>query len=344
MGSINRANPSPTGAASVDWTVTFSESVAGVDDLDFALVGSGLTGSSIISVSGSGTTRNVTANTGTGDGTLGFNVVDDDPLPTSRATRWPEPASATATSRARCIAIDMTAPTATITNPVDAGTFANGTWITPLSGTAADVGTGVASVQYSVQQGSGNYWNGSSFSSGSEIKIAATGTASWSAAFALANFPADGTYTVRAYAIDGAANVSTAATSTFAVSALPKVTSATPNQLDNGVTQDSSSAAATPSPEPWSASRNSGSPSTRRRMTTRPASPSTDFTVAPGASGGPRTITVTNPDTGVGTGVGLFTIVGPATNLVTTSSPTTISSTNLFSLTFHFANLHRSNT
>lgn len=80
VSSINRVTASPSNAASVQWTVVFSESVTGVDVADFALATSGVTGASITSVTGSGTTYTVTANTGSGDGTIGLNLVDDDTI------------------------------------------------------------------------------------------------------------------------------------------------------------------------------------------------------------------------------------------------------------------------
>ena len=68
VSSINTSDADPTTTgASVDWTVTFSESVTGVDATDFALVeGGGATGTSISGVSGSDTTWTVTASTGAG--------------------------------------------------------------------------------------------------------------------------------------------------------------------------------------------------------------------------------------------------------------------------------------
>ncbi|MCQ3947989.1 MAG: hypothetical protein DPW21_15050, partial [Anaerolineae bacterium] len=72
--SITRANTNPTNAASVDFTVTFSESVTGVDAGDFELTTSGVTGASVASVSGSGAAYTVTVNTGTGDGTIRLDV------------------------------------------------------------------------------------------------------------------------------------------------------------------------------------------------------------------------------------------------------------------------------
>lgn len=71
--SINRAGASPTSAPLVSWTVIFNKSVTGVDATAFALAASGLSGAYISSVTGSGTTWTVTANTGIGAGTLGLN-------------------------------------------------------------------------------------------------------------------------------------------------------------------------------------------------------------------------------------------------------------------------------
>ena len=78
--SIVRADTDPTAAASVSFTVTFSESVTGVDATDFALTTSGLTGAAITGVSGSGTTWTVNVNTGSGSGTLRLDLTDDDSI------------------------------------------------------------------------------------------------------------------------------------------------------------------------------------------------------------------------------------------------------------------------
>jgi hypothetical protein len=73
--SILRTDPNPTSAASVRYTVTFSEGVAGVDAADFVLTKTGsIAGASIVSVTGSGTTYTVTVNTGSGDGSLRLDV------------------------------------------------------------------------------------------------------------------------------------------------------------------------------------------------------------------------------------------------------------------------------
>ena len=79
VDSVTRVNPNPTNAASVDFTVSFTEPVTGVDTSDFSLT-STVTGASITSVSGSGNSYTVTVNTGSGDGTIRLDVVDDDSI------------------------------------------------------------------------------------------------------------------------------------------------------------------------------------------------------------------------------------------------------------------------
>jgi len=78
--SITRAQASPTTAGTVDFTVTFSEDVTGVGTGDFAVTANGPAGASVASVAGAGKTYTVTVNTGSGDGTLRLDVVDDDTI------------------------------------------------------------------------------------------------------------------------------------------------------------------------------------------------------------------------------------------------------------------------
>lgn len=79
--SIVRADVDPTAAASVDYTVTFSTPVTGVDAADFALTSTGtIAGASITGVSGAGAVYTVTVNTGTGNGTLRLDVTDDNSI------------------------------------------------------------------------------------------------------------------------------------------------------------------------------------------------------------------------------------------------------------------------
>jgi hypothetical protein len=79
VSSINRANASPTNAASVSWTVTFSESVTGVATTNFSLTASGFSSTpTITGLSGSGATYTITASTDgstpTGSASLQLNL------------------------------------------------------------------------------------------------------------------------------------------------------------------------------------------------------------------------------------------------------------------------------
>jgi len=78
--TITRDNDNPTDAANVDFAVTFSESVTGVDAGDFALTTTGVSGASISGVSGAGNVYTVTVNTGGDTGTIRLDVVDDDSI------------------------------------------------------------------------------------------------------------------------------------------------------------------------------------------------------------------------------------------------------------------------
>jgi hypothetical protein len=65
----------------VDFLVEFSEPVTGVDAGDFVLtIGGGISGAAITAVSGSGSDYEVQVNTGSGDGTLRLDVVDNDSI------------------------------------------------------------------------------------------------------------------------------------------------------------------------------------------------------------------------------------------------------------------------
>lgn len=76
-----RASKNPTNATQVDFTVTFSEPVTGVDAFDFAFNTTGsLGGVSFASITGNGAVYTVTVNVLTGDGTLRLDVLDDDTI------------------------------------------------------------------------------------------------------------------------------------------------------------------------------------------------------------------------------------------------------------------------
>ena len=75
------ADANPTSAASVDFTVTFSKSVTGVDSADFSLTTTGsVSGASVTGAAGGGDSYTVTVDTGTGEGTIRLDVLDDDSI------------------------------------------------------------------------------------------------------------------------------------------------------------------------------------------------------------------------------------------------------------------------
>jgi len=80
--SVARTDSNPTNAAVVNFKVSFSEPVTGVGINDFALTtGSGITGSSVASVTPlTDSTYNISVNTGSGNGTIRLDVVDDDSI------------------------------------------------------------------------------------------------------------------------------------------------------------------------------------------------------------------------------------------------------------------------
>jgi large repetitive protein len=147
--SIDRADASPTNAASVSWTVTFSKNVSGIDSGDFQLANSGLGGSSSITsvVQGvNAATYTVTASTGTGNGTLGLNLVDNDSITDSAGNKL----GGTGTSGAgdgsftgQVYTIDKTAPTVTVTAPPSPQTASTVHFTATVSETTVDtIGNG----------------------------------------------------------------------------------------------------------------------------------------------------------------------------------------------------------
>jgi hypothetical protein len=77
--SIARVGSVATNGSTVDFTVIFDEAVAGVDTADFALAG-GLSGGSIVGVSGSGSTYTVTVSTGGSAGSVRLDLIDNNTI------------------------------------------------------------------------------------------------------------------------------------------------------------------------------------------------------------------------------------------------------------------------
>ncbi|WP_092948862.1 IPTL-CTERM sorting domain-containing protein [Paracidovorax konjaci] len=115
VSSIVRAGTSPTNGSTVSYTVTFDQSVTGVDAADFSAVGAGgVTGASVNSVTGSGTTYTVVVNTGTGDGTVGLNLVDNDSIQSTGGARLGGTGAGNGNYTGEVYTIDKTGPTVTV--------------------------------------------------------------------------------------------------------------------------------------------------------------------------------------------------------------------------------------
>ena len=156
--SIDRSASSPTHDPSVSWTVTFTESVSGVDASDFALVNTGLGGTpAITSVSGGPASYTVTASTGTGSGTLGLNLVDNDSIVDASNNRLGGPGTGNGNFTGQVYTVDRTAPTVTLTK-VNGATVAfpytTGATVTSVGGACGTVSGDVATVSWSVTGGS----------------------------------------------------------------------------------------------------------------------------------------------------------------------------------------------
>jgi len=125
-------------------------------------------------------------------------------------------------------------PGISIVFPSSGGRYDDTTWPAGCAsagfcGTASDTsGSGLANVKVSIRQGSGNYWNGTSFGGGAQILFTASGTTSWSYGFAASNFPAEGSYTVTAVATDNNSNTSSSSTTFVIDRTAPVVTLTSP--------------------------------------------------------------------------------------------------------------------
>lgn len=146
VNSIDRAISSPSGATSVSWTVTFAESVSGVDVSDFSLVETGVTGASITGVTPAGpaSAYTVTAGTGTGDGTLGLNLSDDDSIVSSGGIPLGGTGAGNGNFTGQVYEIDKTPPVVQSIDPSGASptNAASVSWTVVFSENVTGVGTG----------------------------------------------------------------------------------------------------------------------------------------------------------------------------------------------------------
>ncbi|MFI5138471.1 MAG: beta strand repeat-containing protein [Sphingobacteriales bacterium] len=114
------ANSAYSNAGSILFTITFNRPV-NPNTSNFSLTTTGVSGASIVSVSGSGTSRTITVNTGTGEGTIGLNMVNHTGMILGLTTPLPYIGGATT--------MDYTPPTASAITFIANGANGPGTAI-----------------------------------------------------------------------------------------------------------------------------------------------------------------------------------------------------------------------
>ncbi|MGM0590072.1 MAG: PKD domain-containing protein [Halobacteriota archaeon] len=133
---------------------------------------------------------------------LGSNVPDgsyDVVLEVLSDWSWAYPTEANA------VIVDDTPPSVDISSPTDDTSH---TSPQVISGTASDGVSGLDTVELQIENGAGDTWDGSSFTTG-ETWVTPSGTSAWSYDTAGVGISTDGTYTVTARATDNATNTET---------------------------------------------------------------------------------------------------------------------------------------
>ncbi|MGA2034634.1 MAG: lamin tail domain-containing protein, partial [Thermoguttaceae bacterium] len=226
--SIISSASSPTNAHSLQFTVTFSESVTGVDAADFALALSGTSGT-ILAATPNGTTWTVTVNNVAGNGTLGLNLVDNDTILDQAGNRLGGTGTGNGNFTGQTYTIDTAGPTVSIGSPSAA--YTRGGPIT-YTVTYADANFNVSTLSPAdVTLNSTGTANGTVSVSGSDTSYTVT----------ISSITGDGSLGISiaaGTAWDLAGNQAPAAgpSSTFAVGATNVLTATAVNWTDAGLT------------------------------------------------------------------------------------------------------------
>ncbi|MFI2458176.1 Ig-like domain repeat protein [Streptomyces sp. NPDC019539] len=128
------------------------------------------------------------------------------------AVRATDAAGNTSATKTHSWTVDTSVPDVRVSSPAGGRTYTDagytagcGTPAGDICGAASDPQGNLTAVDLSIQRDSTQlYWNGTDFSSPSEVYLPATGTTSWSYALPASSFPGDDSYTVTARASDGA--------------------------------------------------------------------------------------------------------------------------------------------
>jgi large repetitive protein len=119
-------------------------------------------------------------------------------------------------------------PNVAVSFPTTGTTYNSGTWSGSITGTASSTagsGTSVTSSAVSIEDtNTSKYWNGSGFSSSTQVFNTASGTpTSWNYALPASNLTSGDSYTVVGQATDSAGNTGTSSTVTFTYNSVPTV-------------------------------------------------------------------------------------------------------------------------
>ncbi|AFY80093.1 Ig-like domain-containing protein [Oscillatoria acuminata] len=157
--SITRADANPSNAGLVNYTVTFSEDVTGVNATDFSLAPGSIADAAITSVTGSGDTYTITINTGTGDGTVQLNLTDDDTIINSLSVPLGGVGTGNGDSTSQIYTVDKTEATVTtITSTLANGSYPVGQVI-PISVTFDEVVTVTGTPELTLNSGGSATYN-----------------------------------------------------------------------------------------------------------------------------------------------------------------------------------------
>ena len=110
VSSVSSASPKLTNANILDLNVSFSEHVSGVDVSDFALTANGISGAYISNISGADASYTVSINTGTGNGNLRLDLLDNDSITDIHGATLGNAGAGNGNSSSEVYSIDKTAP------------------------------------------------------------------------------------------------------------------------------------------------------------------------------------------------------------------------------------------
>jgi len=115
--------------------------------------------------------------------------------------------------------VQTSAPTGTVTYPVDGTTYGSD-WTGTITGTASSgAGTTISATAVAIEDtNTGQWWNGTSFAASSQTFVGATGNTTWMLTLEASNLTSGDTYSVIAEATDSAGNVGTSSTVTCTAS------------------------------------------------------------------------------------------------------------------------------